>query len=326
MSKPLESLVTGRSQKLSLENSTAYMRDEFVPFADANVSIASSSVLYGLSIYTVFSANWSDEHQQLYCFRLKEHYTRLVQAARIMGFAPFERRYTFAAFEEIMLELLRTNRVREDALVRATIFIDELCAGTRIDGLKNAFSAYVYPMGEILPLTGIHAGVSSWRRVGDSMIPARAKVNGSYVNSSLMKNEALLNGYDEAIALDADGHVTEGTVANLFLVRDGVLITPQSSHDILEGITRRTILALAEQMGINSIERAVDRTELYIADEMFMVGSSARVTPVLSADRRKIGTGRPGVLTRKLSRAYHDVQYAETADHADWRTPVYSEA
>ena len=324
MSKPLESLTAARPRKLSLERSTAFLRGEFVPFADANVSIASSPVLYGLSVYTVFSANWNAKHQQLYCFRLKEHYARLVQSARILGFASFERQYSFEEFQEIMLELLKTNNVKEDALVRATIFIDELAAGTRIEGLKTTLSVYVYPMGEILSLAGIHAMISSWRRVGDNMIPARAKVNGSYVNASLMKNEALLNGYDDAIALDVNDHVAEGTVANLFIVRDGVLITPLSSQDILEGITRRSILALAKELGVVTQERTVDRTELYIADEVFMVGSSAKVTPVLSVDRRRVGNGRPGTITRKLAREYHAVQHAETETRESWRTPVYS--
>jgi branched-chain amino acid aminotransferase len=300
-----------------------YLRDGFVPFSEANVSIASSSVLYGLSIYTVFSASWNAEANQLYYFRLPEHYTRLVNSARIMGFADFSAAYSQQQFDELALDLLRRNQVKEDVLVRTTIFIDELIAGTRIDGLKNSLSMYVYPMGEILSRKGIHACVSTWAKVADNMIPARAKVNGSYVNNSLMKNEALLNGFDEAIALDAAGHVTEATVANLFLVRDGRLVTPATSGDILEGITRNSVLTLAADLGITCEERPVDRSELYLAEEIFMVGSSARVTPVLSVDRRPVGSGQAGVTTQRLTKAYAEAQIDHAGKYGHWLTPVH---
>jgi len=300
-----------------------YLRDGFVPFSEANVSIASSPVLYGLSIYTVFSASWNAEANQLYYFRLPEHYARLVNAARIMGFADFSAAYSQQQFEDIALDLLRRNQVKEDALVRTTIFIDELIAGTRISGLKNSLSMYVYPLGEILPLSGAHVCVSSWQRVADNMIPARAKVNGSYVNASLMKNEALLNGFDEAIALDVSGHVTEATVANLFLVRDGRLVTPATSGDILEGITRNSVLTLAADLGISCEERPVDRSELYLAEEIFMAGSSARITPVLSVDRRPIGAGQPGVITQRLAKAYAEAQVDHAGKYGHWLTPVH---
>jgi branched-chain amino acid aminotransferase len=307
----------------NFQQSTAYLRDGFVDFADANLSIASSPVLYGLSVYTVMSANWSEAEEQLYIFRLPEHYQRLVNAAKIMGFADFAASYSEADFRELILELLQKNKIREHVLVRATIFIDELIAGTKIDGLKNALSVYVYPLGSILSSDGIHCQVSSWQRVADNMIPGRAKVNGSYVNNSLMKNEALLNGYDEAIALDTSGHVAEGTVANLFLVRDGQLITPDTSTDILEGITRRTIIELATDAKLTVAERPVDRTELYIADEVFMVGSSAGVVPILSIDQRKVGAGKMGQIATLLQNDYRGAQLGEVLTHKGWLTSVY---
>ncbi len=312
-----------KKQSLDYSKSAAYFRDKFVPFQEANLSLASSAVLYGLSIYTVFNAKWVPEHKQLYVFRLPEHYARLVNAARIMGFEDFSKKYTQAEFIDLCLELLRQNQVQEDALVRATIFIDELVAGTRIDGLRNSLGMFVYPMGEILRTSGVHACVSSWRRVGDTMIPARAKVNGSYVNASLMKNEALLNGYDEAIALDAAGHVTEGTVANLFLVRHGRLVTPATDGDILEGITRQTILEIAANLKIPTEERSIDRTELYVADEMFMAGSSANITPVLSVDKRPVASGKVGAITRQLSQIYLAIRKGESKEYSNWLTPVY---
>lgn len=318
---------SGKSMsKFNYQKSIVYFRDKWVPFTEANVSVASSPVLYGLSVYTVFNAIWNDTNQQLNIFRLKDHYRRLCNSARIMDFDNFSKLYSYTKFEKIIIGLLRKNKIHEDVLVRVTIFIDELVAGTKIHGLKNSISAYVYPMGEILPRSGIEACVSSWTRVNDSMIPARAKVNGQYVNASLMKNEAIVNGYDEAIALDDAGHVSEGTVANLFLVRDSKLITPDQSTDILEGITRDTVLKLADYLGIESEQRSVDRTELYIADEAFMCGSSAHITPILSVDRRKIGTGRLGGVTGRLSQLYHQVQVGEVDGFGGWLTCVLKDS
>ena len=255
------------------------MRDSFVPFTDAHVSIASSPVLYGLAVYTVFSLNWNDKKKKLYAFRLPDHYRRLVDSSKIMGFDGFEKKWPYLRFKETMTALVSKNDIREDVLVRVSIFIDAIIAGTKIAGLPLALSAYAYPLGQILPKSGIDVCVSSWRHASDDAIPNRAKVNGAYVSNCLMKSEALRNGYDDAISLDQSGHVSEGTVANLFLVRNGKLITPSVSSDILEGITRDSIIALANDMGISVEERQIDRTELYIADEAFICGSSARIVP-----------------------------------------------
>jgi len=301
---------------------TVFFRDEFVPFDQANLSIASSSVLYGLSIYTVFGVSWNNEHGKLYIFRLKDHYDRLVQSAKIMDFHSFANQWPYAKFEQTILELLRRNNIQESILIRATVFIDELIAGTKIHDLKNGFSAYLYALGEILPRSGINVCVSSWTRTADNAIPSRAKVNGSYANASLMKNEAILNGYDEAIAIDEHGHVSEGTVANLFMVRDGILITPDPATDILEGITRKTILKIAKDLGIKTQERSIDRSELYLADEIFMCGSSAVLTPVLSIDRRAIGNSQIGPMTDKLLIAYQQVLYGDNRKYRDWLTEV----
>ena len=305
--------------RLQLEDTKTFFRDNFIPFPEANLSVASSPVLYGLSIYTVFSANWNQQESKLYIFRIKDHYDRLVSSARIMDFDSFETAWPYEKFEKTMLELLRRNDIRQNALVRVTVFIDELVAGTKIHGLKNSLSAYVYPMGEILPRAGANVCVSSWTRNPDNAIPSRAKVNGSYVNASLMKNEALLNDYDDAIALDEHGHVAEGTVANLFIVRKGVLITPGPETDILEGITRDSVLRIAKDLNIPTQERAIDRSELYIADEMFMCGSSARITPVLSVDKRTVGKGCIGEITQKISKIYSAVQNGSDSKYSTWR-------
>jgi branched-chain amino acid aminotransferase len=301
---------------------TAFFRDAFVPFTEANVSIASSPVLYGLSVYTVFGVNWNEALKKRFAFRLHDHYERLVNSSRIMDFHGFAPAWPEERFRETMGELVRRNDIHEDVLVRATVFVDALIAGTKIHGLPHAFAAYVYPMGAILPRSGVQMCVSSWTRNADNAIPSRAKVNGSYANASLMKNEAILNGYDDAIALDAQGQVTEATVANVFLVRNGTLITPHVGADILEGITRNSILTIARDMNIPVEERAVDRTELYLADEAFISGSSARITPILSVDKRPIGNGVPGDLTRRLSAAYDAAQRGTNDAFALWRTEI----
>lgn len=304
---------------ININNTKAYFRDKLVPFNQANLSIASSPVLYGLSIYTVFNVSLTADGK-LAIFRLKDHFERLTKSARIMDFDKFEKSWNYSKFLKIVTELLNANDIQEDVLVRISVFIDEIAAGTKIHGLTNSLSAYVYPLGQILPAKGVNLGVSSWVRNMDNSIPAKAKINGSYVNASLMKNEALMNGYDDAIALDHNGHVTESTVANLFIVRDGVLATPDTSTDILEGITRDSIIKIAKDEGITVEERSIDRTELYKSDEAFLCGSSARIIPILTVDRRPLGSSRLGPITEKLQKIYLKVINGQSKKHQPWLT------
>ena len=313
-----------RMNTFSAVKGTAFLRDKFLPFGEAGLSIASSSVLYGLAVYTVFSLNWNEQQKKLYAFRFKDHYTRLVNATQIMGFTGndnkgFAAAWPYEKFEATLLELIRKNKIREDALVRVSVFVDAIIAGTKIAGLPIAMSAFVYPLGQILRPEGIRVCVSSWRHNPDDAIPNRAKVNGAYVSNCLMKNEALLNGFDDALALDHQGHVSEGTVANFFMARNGRLITPSVNSDILEGITRGTILRFAHDMDIPIEERIVDRTELYIADEAFLCGSSARVVPILEIDRRTVGNGKAGLFTQKLAAKYLAAQKGIEKDYKEWR-------
>jgi branched-chain amino acid aminotransferase len=307
-----------------------FFRDAFVPFKDANVSIASSPVLYGLSVYTVFSVNWNDVDKKRYAFRLKDHYRRLVNSSAIMDFNKFAAAWPYEKFEATMRELVARNNIEgEDVLVRVTVFVDALIAGTKIHDFPQSLSAYVYSMGAILPRAGVNMCVSSWMHGSDNVIPSRAKVNGGYANNSLIKNEAILNGYDDAIVLDAQGRVTEATVANIFIVRNGVLITPGVSADLLEGITRASVIALARDAGIPVEERTVDRTELYIADEAFISGSSARITPIMSVDKRPMGAAAgglasaPGSITKMIAEKYEAAQRGtDGGKYAGWRMEV----
>lgn len=307
---------------LELQDSQVYFRDRLVPFAEASLSIASAPMLYGLSTYTVFPVFWDDKLGRLTMFRLEDHFQRLQNSAKILAFDGFLSKWTFDKFARTMRELLIQNDVRTDALVRVTVFVDALMSGTRMQGLPHELAAFVYPTAQLLPEAGAKLCVSSWRRTPDNAIPARAKVNGSYVNASLMKNEALLGGFDDAIALDEQGHVTESTVSNIFLVRDGRLLTPGASTDLLEGITRDTIFQLAEDLKIKHEQRTIDRSELYLADEVFLSGSSMRVSPVISIDNRLIGNGEPGPLTKKLLATYEAAAHGQLPSRKAWLTSV----
>jgi len=305
---------------LNLKKSKVYFRDKFVPFKDANLSVASSPVLYGLSVYTVFNVIWDKQNKQLKIFRLEDHYKRLINSTDILEFTEFAKDWNYEKFKRIMLELLHENKVQEDALVRVTVHIDELIAGTISTNLKNAVSAYVYPMGQILPEKGAKVCVSSWTRNSDNAIPSRAKVNGSYVNATLMKNEALKNGYDDAIALDIHGHVAEGTVANFFIVRNGELISPDESTDILEGITRDSVIKIADVLNIPLKIRSIDKSELYLAEETFFCGSSANITPVISVDKIAVGDGKAGKITKQISDYYDQIRLGQIEQFKSWVT------
>ena len=297
----------------------AYFRDRFVPVSRATLSIASAPVLYGLSIYTVFPVFWNDNDQQLAMFRLPDHFQRLQNSAKLMAFDDFNRQWDYKRFATIMNDLLVKNKIRRDCLVRVNVFVDDILQGTRMHGLPHRLSAFVYDPPPVPP-AGIRLGVSSWRRTPDNAIPARAKINGSYVNASLMKHEAVMNGFDDAIALDEHGHVAESTVSNLFMVRGGRLITPSASTDLLEGITRDTVFQLAETLGLPHEQRSIDRSELYMADEVFLCGTSLQIVPAIEIDGRVVGNGKPGPITKRLVTAYQMNGHGR-ADNS-WLTPV----
>lgn len=297
----------------------AYMGNGLVPLAQANLSIASSAVLYGLSVYTVFPLCVTSNG--LAAFRLRDHYNRLEQSAHIIGIDTFASTWTFQRFASAVDELVKANTVKEDALVRASIHVDALLPGTRSRGLPTTLSLFIYQAPPIVPQNGARLKTSVWRRVPDYAIPSRAKVNGAYVNSVLAKQDALDSKYDDCLFLDTQGHVCEASAANVFLVRDGVLITPSTSHDLLEGINRRTVLELAADIGIPTREQEVDLTELYIASEMFLSGTSSLIAPVTEVDARRIGTGKPGPITLQLRQALDDLLHGR-GRHPEWLTIV----
>jgi len=283
----------------------AYFGNKIVSIEDAHLSVASSAVLYGMSVYTVFQV--SATKKGLAAFRLPDHYQRLVNSARIIGMDTFELAWSYQKFTDAVRELVKANAPTEDVFIRATVHISELVPGAKSRGLATTVSMFMYEAVPILPQSGPRLKTSVWRRTPDYSIPSRAKVNGAYVNSVLAKQDALDSGYDDCIFLDSNGHVCELSAANIFMVRDGVLITPDTASDILEGINRRTVLEIARDLGIPTLERRVDLTELYVADEVFATGTSTCVAPVKEVDARIIGGGVIGPITAKLKEAHAHV-------------------
>lgn len=298
----------------------AYFGSSVVPMKDASLSVASSAVLYGLSVYTVFPIQRIKNKS--FAFRLKDHWKRLIDSARIIGIDTFEKKWTEEKFEAAVKETVRANKLTGNVFARATVHVSELVPGTRSRGLGTTVSIFLYDAVPILPLQGARLKTSVWRRVPDYAIPSRAKVNGAYVNSVLAKQDALDSGYDDCIFLDTSGHVCELSAANIFIVRAGKLITPGSSNDILEGINRRTILETAPALGIETVERTIDLTELYVADEVFACGTSAFVTPILEIDGRRIGNGKAGPITERVREAHRLMLCGEDPAYAHFLTPI----
>jgi len=287
----------------------AYMRDRLVPLSEANLSVTSSAVLYGLSVYTVFPVEPTP--QGLAAFRLHDHWDRLVNSSKIIGIDTFATTWTYEKFVAVAQEVIAANTPTERVFVRATVHVDASVAGTRSRGLSTAMSMFVYEASPIVPQDGCRLKTSVWRRTADDAIPSRAKVNGAYVNSVLAKQDALDSGYDDCLLLDDEGHVCELSAANIFIVRNGTLITPGTSSDILEGINRRTVLGLAAEMNIPAVERTVDLTELYLADEAFACGTSAFIAPVKEVDARMVGNGTPGAMTMRLRERLAAIQHGD---------------
>ena len=288
---------------------------------EAKLDITTSAILYGLSVYTVFPV-LKTRGGKLAAFRLEDHYNRLCESARIIGIDGFNGEWDFKRFTDTTRQLIKENTIEEDVFVRASLHVDEKLAGTRSRGLHTTLSMFAYEAAPILPQNGARLKTSVWRRIPDYSIPSRAKVNGAYVNSVLAKQDALDSGYDDCIFLDGQGHVCELSAANIFIVRNGALITPDLATDLLEGINRRTIIDLAKKAGVEVEIRPVDLTELYIADEVFASGTSAFVASVVEVDARKVADGKPGPLTQKIKKLHGAALHGADKDHTGWLTSL----
>jgi branched-chain amino acid aminotransferase len=301
----------------------AYFKKQIVPLSEAKIGVMTHAFNYGTGVFEGIRGNWNESHEQLYVFRIRDHFDRLRKSCRIMQ---IDLPYDNEQLVSTLTRVVEMSDYHEDIYVRPLAYKSSEVLGVRLHDLEDDLLIFIAPFGPYLDIEkGARCQTSSWRRVADTGIPARAKVTGIYANSALAKTEANLNGFDEAIMLDDRGHISEGSGENIFVVIGGRIITPPPSSDILVGITRETVMALARtELGIEVVERDIDRTEIYTADECFMTGTAAHVTPVVELDRRPVGDGKMGRITGELVSLYFDIIKGNNPKYSHWCTPCYS--
>jgi branched-chain amino acid aminotransferase len=303
----------------------AFFGGEIVPYEDAKISVMTHALNYGTGVFEGIRAYWSEENEDLYLVLVREHYRRFLKNTRMLF---IDVPYSVDELTAITIELLRKHAYRQDVYIRPLAYKSSEHIGVSMQGVDDALAILAVPFGDYVPMDrGLKVCVSSWKRTDDSAIPARAKVTGNYINSALAKNEAVLNGFDEAIVLNSLGFVSEASAANLFLVRDGTLLTPGFGDTILEGLTRGAVVTLAkEELGVPSVERQIARSELYYCDEIFLCGTGVQIAPVTQVDHRVVGDGEMGPISRRLQHLYFDAVRGLLPAYRHWLTPAYSEA
>ena len=299
----------------------AFFRGEYVPLSQAKVSVMTHALHYGTGVFEGIRGNWNEEQGVVNIFRLREHYERLLRGARLLM---LNIPYSVEELCDITVELVERNEHSQDIYIRPLVYKSaELVANLKLQDLESDFTLITVPFGNYLGSDLLHCCTSSWRRVDDPMIPARLKICGIYVNSILAKTEATLAGFDEAIILNQDGHVCEGSGENLFVISNGQMITPSLEDNVLPGITRDTVIELAEtELGLKVQERSIDRSELYLADEVFLTGTAAHLTPVVELDHRLIADGNAGPVSSKLQKMYFDIVVGRNEKYRRWCTPA----
>jgi len=300
----------------------AYFNGGFMPVEHAKIGIMTHAFNYGTACFEGIRGNWNEEQGQMYIFRLPEHYRRLMDSCEVLQ---IELPHGMEELISITIRLVQRCAYREDTYIRPMAYKSSQVVGVRLHNLEAGFLMYATPFGPYLdPDKGAKCCISTWQRIDSAMIPVRAKINGIYVNSALAKTEAFNKGCDEAIFLTHDGHVCEGSGENIFIVKDGRLITPPESDSILVGITRDTVMTLAkEELGISTDQRSFGTGELYAADECFMTGTAAHIAPITEIDGRAINGSVPGEITTRLQQLYFDAILGKNKRYMDWCTPVY---
>jgi branched-chain amino acid aminotransferase len=308
---------------MDLYESIVYAGGRFCRYDEARIGLLTHGLHYGTGCFEGVRGYWNADERELWLLHLHEHYARLTKSARILM---MEMPHSVHELIDLTVEVCARNHFDHDVYIRPFMYKSAEEIGVRLAGVADAFAIVAIPYRAYYGgAVGLKACVSAWRRIDDTMAPARAKVTGTYINSALAKTEAQLGGFDEAILLSSDGHVAEGSADNIFLVRDGTLYTPDSSQNILEGVTRKSVMTLAKNdFGIPVVERAIDRSELYCADEIFVTGTAAGLMPVVSIDYRAIGDGEVGPMTRKLTSAYDSAVSGRNPKYRSWLTPTYA--
>ena len=297
----------------------AWFEGKIVPFSEAKISIATHSLQYGTGAFAGIRGYLSDDGDTINILRLPDHTARLMRSARLLR-ASFS--YTPESVAQIITELVAKNAPSEDIYIRPFVYKPELALTPRLLGVGDELAIYILPLGDYIPTSGISTIVSSWVRVSDNSIPSRGKLTGSYINSALAKDEAQAAGADDALMLNAAGKIAEASAANVFIVRDGTLITPPINADVLEGITRRSVMAVAKDLGIDLIEREIDRSELYVSDEVFLCGTGAKISPVTKIDGRPVANGAIGPISHQLQDTFEAIVRGRDPKYAGWLTPV----
>ncbi len=312
---------TGQSSPDGTDELQAFFRGQYVPLSEAKVSVMTHALHYGTGVFEGIRGNWNEEKGAVFIFRLREHYERLLRGCRLLM---LDIPYSLDQLCEITVELVQRNRHQQDIYIRPLAYKSaELIANLKLQELDSDFTLITVPFGSYLGSDALRCCTSSWRRVDDPMIPARLKICGIYVNSILAKTEATMAGFDEAIILNQDGHVCEGSGENIFVVSDGRLFTSSLEDNVLPGITRDTIIQLAQrELGLDVVERSIDRSELYLADEIFLTGTAAHLTPVVQLDNRNIADGKIGPISAKLQKLYFDIVVGRNPKYLHWCTAV----
>ncbi|MEP7293710.1 MAG: branched-chain amino acid transaminase [Chloroflexota bacterium] len=300
----------------------AFFNGKIVPMEDAKVSVMTHAFNYGTGVFAGMRAYWNNDEQQLFIFRAHDHFERFRQSASLIR---IDVPYSEAELTEILSELLRTEDFHENVYIRPLAYKSTEMIGVRLHDVDDAVTMFALPFGGYVDNEeGLHVGFSAWRRVEDNAIPARGKISGSYANSALIKSDAVLAGYDEALVLNEDGHVSEASAANFFMVRRGVVITPSITSNVLEGIVRRSVIELMrEEMGLEVVERPIDRTETYLAEEMFLTGTGIQVAAITQIEHRNVGTGEMGPVVQQLRKLFFDASAGRMPQYRHWLTPVY---
>ena len=298
---------------------TAFFRGEYVPLSDARVSITTHALHYGTGVFEGVRGNWNEEKGAIHIFRLREHYERMLRGCRLLM---LDIPYSLEELCSITVELVERSGYSQDLYIRPLAYKSaEVVANLKLQDLESDFCLVAVPFGSYLGTDVLRCCTSSWRRVDDAMMPARFKISGLYVNSILAKTEATLAGFDEAIILNQDGHVCEGSGENLFLVADGHIYTPPIEDNVLPGVTRDTVMQLAHsELGMDVVETRIDRSQIYVADECFLTGTAAHLTPVVEVDSRRIGDGSPGPVSSRLRDLYFDIVVGRNPKYIHWST------
>ena len=305
--------------------SYAFFKGRVVPYSEAKVGVLTHALNYGTAVFAGLRAYWNEDEKQLFVFRPHDHFKRFLQSGKLLL---MNLPYSPEDLVNGLTELIRKEGHKEDLYIRPLAFYADEIIGVRLHDVTPELSMIVLPFGHyVTNEDGMHVTVSSWRRVDDNVIPARGKIAGAYVNSAFAKTDANRAGFDEVLVLNQDGHVSEGSAANFFLLREGVWATPPITDNVLEGITRRTIMQLMrDELGMKVVERPIDRTEVYLADEAFLCGTGVQIGAIGRVDFRNIGTGKLGESTARIREIYYDVVKGRSPKYRSWCHPVYDPA